>query len=158
MTTSVPTRGSGTTGPTLYLLDVDDVIDEGILRQWVADTDPSADAIVIPHPRADNAATQINTLVDRPGAGDVCPAPLREWPPPEQTLGTARSASATVRAIRAPARPPQAPDPASATRGACAPRWWSRLLSSCSPLPRRRVATCAARMFVARQALKALER
>jgi glycerol-3-phosphate O-acyltransferase len=164
----VPAREGGTTGPTLYLLDVDDVIDEGILRRWVADTDPAADAIVIPHPRSEKAATQIDVLADHLGrGGDVRLAPLRvTWLPPEHD----GDRSVRIRdVLRGDPRNPRARRKRRILRAqedaAERPRAQvvvaeSALVSELRADAEAPHAVDAAQfaMFVARQALKALER
>jgi glycerol-3-phosphate O-acyltransferase len=71
---------------TVYLLDVDDDVDEMILRRWVVDHGGDLGNVIdVPHPRAQDAALRLGPLTRRIAEGDdIELAPLRvAWLPEE---------------------------------------------------------------------------
>ena len=74
------------TESTLYLLDVDDAVDESILRRWVDDHGVAgSNAIVVPHPATDSLDQLDELARELPTDTDVRLSPLRvSWLPQER--------------------------------------------------------------------------
>ena len=151
---------------TLYLFDVDDEVDESILRTWVAEHGVvGAGAVVVPHPRSHDSTARLAPLAER-----ISAARRRAALAGARRLvgGRSRAPSGRPRLrdlVRGDPRNPSSSEAANPRRdarpghGSSSPDRPSLLrLSALGPVRPTTATPPALAAFVARQALLALER